>query len=76
AERLRKKVSEIIVKSKYDNTISPTISIGIASFPTDGQDCGELIKSADEALYFAKKIGKNCVAEYGKDGCLLVQSEN
>ncbi|MFZ3579410.1 bifunctional diguanylate cyclase/phosphodiesterase [Virgibacillus sp. DJP39] len=37
--------------------ISP--SIGISSYPKDGQNIDELTKSADTAMYLAKKLGKN-----------------
>ncbi len=39
--------------------IYTTASIGIATFPLDGQDENTLIKHADVAMYQAKKIGKN-----------------
>lgn len=35
---------------------APTSSIGIASYPTNGQSINELMAHADEALYIAKKI--------------------
>lgn len=38
-----------------------TVSIGIASFPEDGNTKQELLRSADEALYEAKRSGKNKV---------------
>jgi diguanylate cyclase (GGDEF)-like protein len=36
-----------------------TISIGIASWPADGDTAGELISSADRRMYEAKKRGRN-----------------
>jgi len=36
-----------------------TVSIGIDSYPSCGQDAVQLIKNADAALYLAKKEGKN-----------------
>ena len=36
--------------------------MGLSLFPRDGMDCGELLRNADEALYRAKKEGRNCVA--------------
>lgn len=38
---------------------SPTSSIGISIFPNDGTSIDELLDNADQALYTAKKSGKN-----------------
>ncbi len=43
---------------------SATASIGVAVFPSDGTDFESLYKSADQALYKAKKRGKNQLAYY------------
>jgi len=42
-----------------DFYFSPTSSIGIAMFPDDGSTIDELLDNADQALYMAKKNGKN-----------------
>lgn len=54
AERFRKKVNE---------TSNPkfTVSIGIATYPYDGQTVHELISAADKGLYKAKNKGKNTI---------------
>ena len=44
-----------------------TMSMGIVSFPKEGEGVEELIKRADIAMYEAKKSGKNRVAFYGRN---------
>ena len=70
AERIRKNVSEIVVKVNDDQDLSPTISMGVAQYSTDGKEPKELINAADTALYFSKHNGKNMVATYEPDGCV------
>jgi diguanylate cyclase (GGDEF)-like protein len=36
-----------------------TASIGVATFPNDGQDCEALLAAADAAMYRAKQSGRN-----------------
>lgn len=36
-----------------------TLSIGISQYPENGLNAATLIKNADEAMYLAKKLGKN-----------------
>jgi len=43
---------------------SATASIGVAIFPRDGKDFETIYKAADQALYMAKKRGKNQLAFY------------
>ncbi len=43
---------------------SATASIGVAIFPEEGSDFDSLYKAADQALYKAKKRGKNQLAFY------------
>jgi diguanylate cyclase (GGDEF)-like protein/putative nucleotidyltransferase with HDIG domain len=55
AERIRKKI-----ESRDDWPGIPlTVSVGIATWPTDGVMKDELIRSADAALYYSKQTGKN-----------------
>jgi diguanylate cyclase (GGDEF)-like protein len=43
-----------------------SISIGLSCFPDDAKDKDELIKRADEALYQAKRLGKNRICIFGQ----------
>ncbi|HUT96755.1 MAG TPA: diguanylate cyclase [Dehalococcoidales bacterium] len=55
AERMRK-----MIESKTSSRTMPiTVSIGIASWPTDGVMKEEIIARADSALYRAKQAGRN-----------------
>ncbi len=45
----------------------PTASIGIANYPTDGEDAAVLLKLADAAMYTAKGRGKNAYYIHGQD---------
>ena len=50
------------VSQTYDiegHTVSVTISAGVAIYPSHGEDVDTLMKSADLALYEAKRAGKN-----------------
>jgi diguanylate cyclase (GGDEF)-like protein/PAS domain S-box-containing protein len=47
-----------------DHTVHPTVSIGIALFPGDGQEMETLKKNSDAALYKSKEKGKNRFSFY------------
>ncbi|MBJ7552513.1 putative bifunctional diguanylate cyclase/phosphodiesterase [Marinomonas ostreistagni] len=50
---------------KTERYITPvSASLGIASYPNDGEDLRELIANADMAMYHAKRTGKNRFAAY------------
>ena len=55
AERFRNKVNE---------TSNPklTVSIGIATYPRDGETVKDLLSAADKALYKSKSKGKNTIS--------------
>lgn len=52
-----------VLGQKYESfgtNFHMTASIGIATYPADGDTAEELIKNADNAMYAAKREGKNC----------------
>ena len=46
---------------KFAPKVNLTISLGVATFPEDGDIEDKLLKKADEALYLAKDSGRNTV---------------
>ncbi|MFH0771027.1 MAG: sensor domain-containing diguanylate cyclase [Candidatus Omnitrophota bacterium] len=60
ADRIRQS-TEIRKFRAYDETISMTVSIGVATYPADGLSAAALIDNADQVLYKAKKQGRNMV---------------
>ncbi|MBC7982418.1 MAG: EAL domain-containing protein [Candidatus Obscuribacterales bacterium] len=44
-----------------------TASIGVSSFPNDGQDFESLLRAADAAVYRAKQLGRNTVSWYSPE---------
>lgn len=68
--RIKKPLDSIIVAEKILKTVSSpymlqgnqiqvTVSIGISVYPFDAQDTSALIKLADQAMYEAKRSGRN-----------------
>jgi len=65
AERLRGEVERYFKRRKGGSPSIPvTISGGIASYPDDATNVDNLVRRADEALYRAKRGGKNRVDVY------------
>ena len=61
AESIRRKVADITVRLDGNQTITVTISVGVACFPQDTDNRDELLKKADQAVYAAKNSGRNRV---------------
>ena len=57
AERIRAAVHEAL--SGEDDNGSLTISFGISTYPLHGQSADGLLRTADQALYAAKRLGRN-----------------
>ncbi|HWP37943.1 MAG TPA: diguanylate cyclase [Gemmatimonadales bacterium] len=60
AERIRTRVAQEQFTVE-GGSASVTLSIGVASFPDQGETAQALLSAADAALYQAKKKGRNCV---------------
>ena len=60
AEKIRIGVNDLELDLP-DDTVKPSMSVGVVSFPDDGQTADELMISADRAMYTSKRAGKNRV---------------
>lgn len=59
AERIRQLISSHALVINEKQTINVTLSGGVATFPTDGNTQEALVYAADQALYTAKRSGRN-----------------
>jgi len=62
AERLRSAVAAYpLAAREVEGGIAVTVSIGVASYPTDGTTGSSVREQADQAMYWAKRLGRNQV---------------
>ncbi|MBA2362962.1 MAG: diguanylate cyclase [Chloroflexia bacterium] len=61
AERLRQAVTDHAFAVDLEIELQTTVSIGVATYPADGASRRTLLRSADGALYRAKRLGRNQV---------------
>jgi two-component system cell cycle response regulator len=62
-EELRRAVEQLNVRDpRSGQPLRVTVSIGVASWPDDGVELGQVFRTADERLYAAKAAGRNRVA--------------
>ncbi|HEY8279616.1 MAG TPA: GGDEF domain-containing protein [Bdellovibrionota bacterium] len=59
AENIRKTIEAEIFSIPDGKSLKVTVSMGMAEFPSQAASTTELIKHADEALYQAKREGRN-----------------
>jgi diguanylate cyclase (GGDEF)-like protein len=64
AERVRRIMEQTSVTRVFDGELKVTLSIGVASFPEDTDTAAHLVTMADEALYHAKRSGRNRVCTH------------
>ncbi len=56
-ETLRQRVAELPICYRGQTLRRITVSIGVATFPANGDSAAQLVSSADAALYRAKRLG-------------------
>ncbi|WP_051302990.1 EAL domain-containing protein [Psychromonas aquimarina] len=78
AEKILKTIASPILLDHTEVVV--TSSIGISTFPADGEDADTLLKNADAAMYRAKKVGRNTAqfftAEMNAQAQDILQLEN
>ena len=60
AERIRQAIEKNVIEYETGKTLNTTVSIGVSTL-TNSETSTDLIKRADEALYYAKGHGRNQV---------------
>jgi diguanylate cyclase (GGDEF)-like protein len=60
-ERLRQQIAALQCESTPGERVNLSISVGIATYPAHPAQVDELLRAADEALYAAKRNGRNRV---------------
>ena len=66
AERLRQAVEKVTI-TYHDQSISFTISGGIASFPFNSQNPEKILQLSDNAVYLSKGAGKNKISHFKEE---------
>ncbi len=58
--------AEPLLLEEGPSMLSPTLSMGVATFPEDARSARGLVQKADAALYYAKHAGRNRLANAGE----------
>ncbi len=61
AERIRARIQEAVFLQEVGLAVRITASLGVATFPTHGENKDDLIGQADRAMYLVKAKNKNAV---------------
>ncbi len=63
-ESIRDAIKHLSLHNRGQTLGTITVSAGIATYPAHGENSEDLIRAADEALYRAKKAGRDCIFVY------------
>jgi diguanylate cyclase (GGDEF)-like protein len=64
AERIRTSIEAALLATR-ETTVTATVSIGVACYPTHGSDLEGVMDRADQAMYASKSAGKNRTTVFG-----------
>ena len=64
AENVGRALREMAITSAQGNRFHLTVSIGVSSYPMDGQTIDTLLEGVDAAMYKAKDMGKDGVCTF------------
>lgn len=64
AENVGRALRELAITSAQGNRFHLTVSIGVSSYPVDGQSIDALLEGVDAAMYKAKDMGKDSVCAF------------
>lgn len=64
AENVGRALREMAITSAQGNRFHLTVSIGVSSYPMDGQTIDTLLEGVDAAMYKAKDMGKDGVCAF------------
>jgi len=67
ATRLHNAVKRIEIVYQGEILPAVTFSAGVSTYPSDHSSIDDLMRNADNALYQAKRAGRDCVILYEKD---------
>lgn len=74
AEKLRHKIEQLTILVE-ENSLTITVSIGVASNKEHYQSVADIQRDADHAMYYAKKTGRNKVVSL-RNSCSIGVKEN
>lgn len=64
AENVGRALRELTITSAQGNHFHLTVSIGVSSYPADGETIDNLLEGVDAAMYKAKDMGKDSVCSF------------
>jgi diguanylate cyclase (GGDEF)-like protein len=73
-QKIRESVAQTVHLGGHDFQI--TCSMGLVTYPGDGQDAQTLLKNADTAMYRAKELGRNNYQFFANEMNARIQEKN